>query len=108
MATLLEQFEEEQQLAIAPTPGGFITTDKPYTSGRNVTSAATQVCVPHHYPMVPAVIPCTLDTCIIHGSLKLTSIKSGHLCITSQNTSNACSKDRMQDFNVVASVNIKK
>ena len=46
MTTLLEQFEEEQQqsLVSAPTSGGFITTDKPYTSSRNVTNAAAQVC----------------------------------------------------------------
>ena len=48
MATLLEQFEEEQQQSLlvnAPTSGGFITADKPYTSSRNVTSAATRVCL---------------------------------------------------------------
>ena len=47
MATLLEQFEEEQQQSLlvnAPTTGGYITTDKPYTSSRNVTSPASQVC----------------------------------------------------------------
>ena len=44
MATLLEQFEEEQQQSYASTPGGFITTDKSYTSTRNVTSAVPRVC----------------------------------------------------------------
>ena len=46
MATLLEQFEEEQQQSLlvnAPTSGGFSTADKPYASSRNVTSATTQV-----------------------------------------------------------------
>lgn len=46
MATLLEQFEEQQQqslLVSAPTSSGFMGTDKVYTSSRNVTSAATQV-----------------------------------------------------------------
>lgn len=51
MATLLEQFEEEQQqqslLVNAPTSGGFITTDKSYASSRSVTSAATQVFITH-------------------------------------------------------------
>ena len=46
MATLLEQFEQQQQqsmLVSAPTSSGFMSTDKAYTSSRNVTSAATQV-----------------------------------------------------------------
>jgi len=39
--SLLEQFEEQSLLTNTTSSSGYITTDKPYQSSRNVMSSAT-------------------------------------------------------------------